>query len=101
MTQQRPSQQPPPRPDSSGTGGWWTRLRTTLPARSRTHRILGGVCGGLARAWGTRPRVVRVGVLLLGILPGPMWAVYVLAWVVMPLEGTVTPGPDHGAQARW
>lgn len=101
MTQQHPSQQPPSRPASSGASGWWARMRTALPARSRSHRLLGGVCGGPAQAWGTRPLVVRVGVLLLALLPGPMWVVYALAWVVMPPEGAAAPGPDHSTQTQW
>ncbi len=65
---------------------FFPRLRASLPRRSRRHRLLGGVCGGLAEAWGTRPTFVRLVVLALGLLPGPMWLAYVVAWVLMPLD---------------
>lgn len=52
-----------------------------LPPRSRRHRLLGGVCGGLAEAWDVPVWGVRAAVLL---LPGPMWVVYLLAFIVMP-----------------
>ena len=51
--------------------------------RSREHRILGGVCGGLAEAWGMPVTAVRVGVILASFLPGPMFLVYVGAWCLM------------------
>ena len=49
----------------------------------REHRILGGVCGGLAEAWGMPVTAVRVGALLACLLPGPMCLVYVAAWCLM------------------
>jgi len=51
--------------------------------RSREHRILGGVCGGLAEAWGMPVTAVRVGAILACLLPGPMCLVYVAAWCLM------------------
>ena len=53
------------------------------PRRSREHRILGGVCGGLAEAWGMPVTAVRIGALLACLLPGPMCLVYVAAWCLM------------------
>ncbi|CAM2995947.1 PspC domain-containing protein [Actinomyces slackii] len=55
-----------------------------LPPRSRRHRLLGGVCGGLAEAWDAPVWGVRAAVLLLALLPGPMWVVYLLAFIAMP-----------------
>lgn len=56
--------------------------------RSRRNRILGGVCGGLARWLGWSPTGVRVLYVVLSILsagfPGAL--VYVILWIVMPLE---------------
>lgn len=56
--------------------------------RSRNHRILAGVCGGLAARFGVSPMVARLAWLLLSLLPGPMWVLYVILWAVMPLEET-------------
>ena len=61
--------------------------------RSRRHRIVAGVCGGLAEWLGWRPLLVRVLFVLIGALPflsGIL--IYVVLWLVIPLEGT-TPGP--------
>jgi phage shock protein PspC (stress-responsive transcriptional regulator) len=55
--------------------------------RSRRHRILAGVCGGLADWLGWRPTVVRVLFVLVGALPflsGIL--VYLVLWVLIPQE---------------
>ena len=57
--------------------------RSTLPCRSY-RRLIAGVCGGLAEYWGVSPTIVRHGCLALALLPGPMWVVYVVAWILMP-----------------
>lgn len=64
---------------ASGRSGEFSRFRASLPRRSREHRILGGVCGGLAEAWNMPVTAVRVGALLACLLPGPMCLVYVAA----------------------
>ena len=61
--------------------------------RSRRHRIVAGVCGGFAEWLGWRPLLVRVLFVLIGALPflsGIL--IYVVLWLVIPLEGT-TPSP--------
>ena len=68
---------------ASGRTGEFFRFRDSLPRRSREHRILGGVCGGLAEAWNMPVTAVRVGVILASVLPGPMFLVYVAAWCLM------------------
>ena len=54
--------------------------------RSRRHRLLGGVCGGLAEWLGWSPTVVRiryvVGSILSAAFPGAI--VYVVLWLLMP-----------------
>jgi phage shock protein C len=56
--------------------------------RSRRHRILGGVCGGLADWLGWSPTVVRIVYVAVSILsaafPGAL--VYIVLWLVMPRE---------------
>ena len=69
----------PPGSYSARTESW----RPTPPRRSR-RRLIAGVCGGLAEHWGVSPTLVRLATLLLSLLPGPMWVVYVAAWIVMP-----------------
>ncbi len=54
--------------------------------RSRSNRMIAGVCGGLADWLGWSPNVVRVVYILGSILsiafPGII--VYLILWVVMP-----------------
>jgi len=54
--------------------------------RSRRHRMIAGVCGGLAEWLGWDPTLVRVlyvvGSILSAAFPGLL--VYVILWVVMP-----------------
>jgi len=55
----------------------------------RTHdRILGGVCGGIARWLGWDPTVVRVLYVVVSIVSAafPGILVYILLWVLMPEE---------------
>lgn len=54
--------------------------------RSRTDRLMAGVCGGLAEWLGWDPTVVRVAYVLISICSAafPGIFVYLLLWVVMP-----------------
>jgi len=56
--------------------------------RSRRHRIVAGVFGGLAEWLGWRPLLVRVLFVLIGALPLLSgFLVYVVLWLVIPEEG--------------
>jgi phage shock protein C len=54
--------------------------------RSNQHRIIGGVCGGIADWLGWEPTLVRilyvVGSVVSAAFPGLL--VYVILWVLMP-----------------
>lgn len=52
--------------------------------RSSTDRVVGGVCGGLARTLGVDPVIVRVITAVLAILGGAGIAAYVIAWILVP-----------------
>jgi len=55
--------------------------------RSRRHRIVAGVCGGLAEWRGWNPTLVRVAFVLVGALPiFPGILVYLALWLVVPQE---------------
>lgn len=60
--------------------------------RSRSDRMIAGVCGGLARWLGWSPTVVRVLYVTLSVLSAafPGVLVYLLLWLVMPREEAVT-----------
>jgi len=56
--------------------------------RSRRHRILGGVCGGLAEWLGWNVTGVRVLYVVLSLVSAgfPGILVYIILWIVMPDE---------------
>ncbi len=63
-------------------------MSTSNPLRrSRRHRILGGVCGGLAEWLGWPPALVRVLYVLVSIFSAafPGTVVYLVLWLVLPL----------------
>jgi phage shock protein C len=62
-------------------------------ARSKSDRMIAGVCGGLANYFNIDPVIVRlvfvVAVLFGGISP----LVYVILWIVMPEESAIPAQP--------
>jgi phage shock protein C len=55
--------------------------------RSRTDRVLGGVCGGLAASLGTDAALLRVLTVALTLITGGAAAiVYVAAWALAPQD---------------
>jgi len=55
--------------------------------RSRSDRMLAGVCGGMGRALNVDPVLIRV-VMAVLVLSGPGIIFYLAAWVMMPDEGS-------------
>lgn len=66
--------------------------------RSGTDRMLGGVAGGLATFMKVDPLLVRVGFLILGLFNGLGVVIYLLLWVLTPVEGSLA--PDTPGQVR-
>ena len=56
--------------------------------RSRSDRVLAGVCGGTAAALGVSPLILRVLVVALTAAGGIGALLYVLAWLFLPEEGS-------------
>jgi phage shock protein PspC (stress-responsive transcriptional regulator) len=54
--------------------------------RSRQHRMIAGVCGGLAEWLGWDPTVVRVLYVVVSVLSAafPGLVAYIILWMVMP-----------------
>ncbi len=48
------------------------------------NRVIGGVCAGLARRFGTSPTAMRALFVISCILPGPQFILYVALWIIMP-----------------
>ena len=55
--------------------------------RSRSDRMVAGVCGGMARALNVDPVLVRVVMAVLVII-GPGILFYIAGWILMPDEGS-------------
>jgi len=70
--------------------------------RSRTDRIIAGVCGGLARWLGWSPTVVRILYVALSILSAafPGILIYLLLWIVMPQDHLGRDGEPIGLSFR-
>jgi phage shock protein C len=62
-----------------------------LLRRSRSDKMLGGVCGGLAEYSGLDAVLWRVGFVTLALLGGSGFLVYLLLWILMPAGAS---GPD-------
>jgi len=73
------------RPTGPGApgGDWWSRR----PRRSGTDRKVAGVAGGIGRAFGVDPVLVRVAFVVLTILGGFGFTLYVLGWLLLPADG--------------
>ena len=56
--------------------------------RSRKHKVIAGVCGGIAEWLGWDPTVVRIAYVLISIasvgFPGTI--AYIILWLVAPKE---------------
>jgi phage shock protein C len=63
------------------------KVRGAALRRSRTNRIVAGVCGGLGDFFGVDPFWFRLA-FLIAILPGgvPGLAAYLIMWLIVPTE---------------
>lgn len=52
--------------------------------RSRSNRMLGGVCGGLAEYINADPTLVRLLWVIFGFAGGAGIPAYIIAWLIMP-----------------
>ena len=59
--------------------------------RSKSDRMLGGVCGGLAQLLDIDPTIVRVVFVFLALLGGHGVLLYLILWLIMPPEDQVKP----------
>ena len=56
--------------------------------RTEDGRLVGGVCAGLARRFGTDPWAVRaLFIATLVVVPGSQLIIYPVLWVLMPEDG--------------
>ncbi len=56
--------------------------------RSRSDRMVAGVCGGAARAYDLDPALVRLALVLMTVFGAGIGIVlYVAAWILVPEDG--------------
>jgi phage shock protein PspC (stress-responsive transcriptional regulator) len=63
----------------------------TVPAypllrRDSQHKVLGGVCAGIARRYGLSRNGLRLAFVISCVLPGPQIVAYLLLWVLIPAD---------------
>lgn len=56
----------------------------TQMKRSRTNKVVAGVAGGVAEAFGWDPTIVRLGFILLTVLHGVGLLLYIVLMLLMP-----------------
>lgn len=54
--------------------------------RSNTDKMIAGICGGLAQYLGVDPTIVRLVFLLLFFVGGAAIPIYLIMWIITPLE---------------
>lgn len=68
--------------------------------RSRDDRLLGGVCGGIARVTGVESWIWRLLFALLALCAGTGVVLYLLMWILLPanprIPGHATGHPQAG-----
>jgi phage shock protein C len=69
----------------------FVRRRREMPLyRSRRHKIIAGVCGGLAEWLGWDPTLTRILYVVVSVfsLGFPGTVAYIVLWIVMPQAST-------------
>lgn len=68
-------------------------ITTRRVYRSRSDRVVGGVCGGLGRYFGVDPVLLRVAAVALALSGGLGLLAYLIAWAVIPENPDATDAP--------
>jgi len=68
--------------------------------RSRTDRMIGGVCGGLGTYFGVDPSLIRLAFVLLFVFGGSGFLLYLILWIVLPEEGRTYTSPEQTMRAN-
>ena len=68
--------------------------------RSRKNKILGGVAGGLGEYFETDPIIVRLIFIFLAISTGVGVLIYLIMWLVVPLENVKSETEKHSTSTE-
>ena len=61
--------------------------------RSRTDRMIAGICGGMGEVYDIDPTLIRLGLIFLGLATGvvPLLVAYLVGSIIIPLG----PAPEQ------
>jgi phage shock protein PspC (stress-responsive transcriptional regulator) len=54
--------------------------------RDTRHKVIAGVCAGIARRYGLSRTGLRLAFVISCVLPGPQFIAYLLLWVLIPAD---------------
>ncbi len=54
--------------------------------RDTRHKVVAGVCAGIARRYGLSRSGLRLAFVISCVLPGPQVVAYLLLWVLIPAD---------------
>jgi phage shock protein PspC (stress-responsive transcriptional regulator) len=54
--------------------------------RDTRHKVVAGVCAGIARHYGLSRTGLRVAFVVSCVLPGPQFLAYLALWLLMPAD---------------
>jgi phage shock protein C len=87
MSSQLPPEPGPPRPEQApGPEPPPLDGRQRVVRRSRSERVIAGVCGGVGRYLGVDPVLLRIAFIILALANGLGVIAYVVCWVAIPEE---------------
>jgi phage shock protein PspC (stress-responsive transcriptional regulator) len=69
--------------------------------RSRTDRVIGGVCGGLGRYFNLDPTIFRIGAVVLAFIGGAGLLAYLAALLLIPSEDSPAAAAAPAGRNRW
>ncbi|MCL2417417.1 MAG: PspC domain-containing protein [Bacteroidales bacterium] len=55
--------------------------------RSKEHRVIAGICGGIAEYFSIDPVLIRLIFLVMAVFGGAGIILYIIAWIIMPERG--------------
>ncbi len=63
-------------------------MTTPVPRlrRDTRHKVIAGVCAGIARRYGISRSGLRLAFVLSCVLPGPQFIAYLLLWLLIPAD---------------
>ncbi len=73
-------------------------METSTIRRSSYDRMIAGVAGGLAAYLKVDVNIVRLALVILGLINGIGAFIYLLMWLLIPSDRSITPGPREQVQ---